>query len=181
VRRGRLFSIIWATVLAFFCQPAIGAPAETLEYAVKATFIYKFPGFVEWPATSFESASSPVAICVLGDDPVAGLIDQVAAGQQVGDRAIAVKHLQTFDRDSGCQILYVAAGTAATGAINAARDEPVLTITDSASPEATGTIVTFVVEDNRVRFDINDAAAAQSGLTISSKLLSLARAVRTRP
>ncbi|HEY4265044.1 MAG TPA: YfiR family protein [Micropepsaceae bacterium] len=158
----------------------MAAPAETLEYAVKATFVYKFAGFVDWPATSFESPSSPVTICVLGSDPVAALIDQAAAGRQVGDRTVAVKYLQIFVRDSGCNILYVAANMPGDAA-NAARGAPVLTVGASPRAEAGGTIVTFVVQDNRVRFDIDDAAAAENGLAISSKLLSLARAVRPRP
>lgn len=180
MRRGRILSVIWAAALALACRPAMAAPAETLEYAVKATFVYKFAGFVDWPPASFGSPMSPVTICVLGSDPVATLIDQAAAGQQVGERAVAVTHLQMFDRNSGCHILYVAANIAAADAVNAARGEPVLTVVNSARAGAVGSIVTFVVQDNRVQFDIDDAAAAESGLAISSKLLSLARAVRPR-
>jgi hypothetical protein len=185
VTRGRIFSAVWIAALVLSALALDGpladaAPAQTLEFPVKATFIYKFAGFVDWPAASFESASSPVTICVLGSDPVAVLIDQAAAGQQVGERAIAVKHLQTFSRDSGCHILYVGANFPAADAVNAARGMAVLTIADSARGETVGSIVTFVVQDNRVRFDIDDAAAAQNGLAISSKLLSLARAVRPR-
>jgi hypothetical protein len=41
-------------------------------------------------------------------------------------------------------------------------------------------IINFVVKDNRVRFDVDDEAAAQSGLTISSKLLGFALNVKPR-
>lgn len=167
-------------VLAF-ALPAEAGPADSLEYAVKATFLYKFAGFVDWPAAAFESASSPVSVCVLGSDPVAVLIDHAAAGQQVAERPVVVRHLQTLTGESGCHILYVAANMPAAAAQNAMRGMPVLTVTDSAGAASARGIVTFVVQDNRVRFDIDDAAAAENGLTISSKLLSLARVVRPRP
>lgn len=181
VRHGRILSAVCIAVLALASRLAAAAPAESLEYAVKATFLYKFAGFVEWPAAAFESASSPVTICVLGSDPVALLIDHAAAGQQIGERTVVVRHLQTLAGVSGCQILYVATSAPAAEAQNAMRGMPVLTVTDSGGIASARSVVTFVVQDNRVRFDIDDAAAAENGLTISSKLLSLARVVRPRP
>jgi hypothetical protein len=178
--RGGLLSGICLGVLALV-QPIAAAPSESLEYAVKATFIYKFAGFVAWPAAAFESAGSPVTICVLGSDPVALLIDHAAIGQSAGDRSLAVRHLEGPAGPTGCHILYVAANIPAAEAENLVKGMPVLTVSDSANAGARGSIVSFVVQDNRVRFDIDDAAAAQNGLTISSKLLSLARAVRPRP
>ena len=169
-----LFSVICQAVLAF-AVPVAAAPTESLEYAVKATFLYKFAGFVEWPAAAFESASSPFTICVLGSDPVALLIDHAAAGQRVGERSIEVRHLQALAADSRCQILYVATSVPAAEAQNATRGMSVLTVTDSGGIASARSVVTFTIQDNRVRFDIDDAAAAENGLTISSKLLSLAR------
>jgi hypothetical protein len=182
LRRRRIFSAVCIAVLALALRPATAAPAESLEYALKATFLYKFAGFVDWPPAAFESPASPVTLCVLGNDPVAALIDQAAAGQQLSERAIAVRHLQTLARDSGCHILYVAGnGPAGADMANIVRGTPVLTVSDSARNTETRSIIRFVVQDNRVRFDIDDAAAAENGLAISSKLLSLARAVRPRP
>ena len=165
-------------------QPdASAASAPSLEYAVKATFLYKFIPFVQWPAGGFETADSPVTICVFGNDGVSALIDDAVANQRIEQRALSVRHLDAVRRDAGCNILYVATANpdAAAQAIASVRGAPVLTVTDGArAPAATG-IVNFQVVGNRVGFDIDDATAAQNGLTISSKLLSLARQVRTRP
>jgi hypothetical protein len=193
VRRARILSAVCFAALALILAPALAAagqaspapaavPAASLEYAVKATFLYKFAAFVNWPTTSFETPASPVTLCVLGNDPVAALIDQAAAGQLIAERGIAVKHLQSLGSDSGCHVLYVAVDAAPLDTLSAIRGMPVLTVTDTrrgAPPP--GSIVSFFVQDNRVRFDIDDAAAAQNGLVISSKLLSLARTVRPRP
>jgi hypothetical protein len=51
-------------------------------------------------------------------------------------------------------------------------------VTD-ALPSGTG-MINFVIKDNRVRFTVDDEAAAQNGLAISSKLLGVALAVKPR-
>jgi hypothetical protein len=165
-------------VSAFLSRSIDAAEPASLEYAVKATFIYKFTPFVEWPPTAFGSPESPLIVCVAGNDPVSQLIDEAANGQRDGGRPIAVRHLTMVARDSQCHVLY-ATGTPAQSAADAfaaVRGNPVLTVTDSASGPARA-MITFVVENNRVRFDIDDRAAAEAGLVISSKLLSLARSV----
>ncbi len=179
---GRIASASIAAVLAFAVRASDAAPADSLEYAVKATFVYKFAAFVDWPPAAFGASASPFELCVVGNDPVAQIIDSVAAGQIAGDRPVTVRHLAAVARDSGCHILYVAFnGLPAEEALDAVRSAPVLTITDSVHGGPAHGIISFVVQANRVRFDIDDAAAAESGLSISSKLLSLARAVRPRP
>jgi len=163
-------ALLLAHLLAF---SGTAAPAaDTLEYGVKATFLYKFAPFVEWPAGVFASPESPITICVAGADPFGPALDQVAARQRVGGRPLAVKHLASVARDSGCQIAYLGGAEA-----QALRGEPVLTVTDSAADSAHG-IVNFVIQEGRVRFTIDNAAAEESHIAISSKLLNLAIAAR---
>src|ERR1700704_5980613 len=54
-----------------------------LEYQVKAAFLLNFTKFVEWPASAFASADSPIAICVWGDDPFGKILDQIVAEEVV--------------------------------------------------------------------------------------------------
>lgn len=166
-------------VLALSCIAA-AARDESLEYAVKATFVYKFASFVDWPANAFESPTSPVVLCVMGEDPVARLIDRAASGQRAGERPIVVRHVAAVTRDSGCHEVY--AGVAAAqrlAVLEALRGAAVLTVSDGALNSGGG-MIGFVVQDNRVRFDIDAGTAAASGLTIRSQLLDLARNVRPR-
>jgi hypothetical protein len=97
-----------------------------------------------------------------------------------GDRSIAVRHLPASDPPASCQVIFVgnADAAAAEGALGAMKGKPVVTVTDS-GVKAHG-VISFLIEANHVRFDIDDAAAAQGGLVISSKLLGLARAVKQR-
>ena len=47
-----------------FAPGAANAGEASLEYAVKANFLYKFGPFVDWPATAFATPSSPFTICL---------------------------------------------------------------------------------------------------------------------
>ncbi|MGH6971763.1 MAG: YfiR family protein, partial [Caulobacteraceae bacterium] len=60
--------VLAALGLALAPLPATAQP-PSLEYAVKATFLYKFGPFVAWPTATFASPRSPFAVCVFGEDP----------------------------------------------------------------------------------------------------------------
>ena len=168
--------------LVLLGTPAANAAEDgALEYAVKATYLYKFIPFVEWPPSA-AAPSSSVHLCVLGNDPVGDMVDRAAAGLRVDDRTIVVRHLRAIDRHSGCHILYVTGSEtqSVAQALASVRGTPVLTVTDAAQEQRVKGIINFVVRDDRVRFEIDNEAAAENGLVISSKLLSLAVYVRPR-
>ena len=156
---------------------------EAFERAVKATFVYKFEPFVTWPDRAFSSSGSPFNICVLGDDAFGDLVDRAAGGQQAGNRPIKVLRLRSVSPDDHCQVLYLATGDPqlAHQFLTAVDRDPVLTVTDSVSDGAAKGMINFAIADNRVRFEIDAEAATRSGLTISSKLLSLALPARHGP
>lgn len=180
----RACSLPGMTLLALLGSACVQSAyaAGSLEFAVKAAFIYKFASYVDWPTSSFTSPTSPFLICAIGDDRVSALMDQAAAGQQVNTHPITVKHLQHATPDSGCDVAYVASADrqAVASNLEVLRKAPVLTITDAdQTPDAIG-IIAFTVRDNHVRFNIDDELASTDGLVISSKLLSLANSVKPR-
>jgi hypothetical protein len=158
-----------------------GAPTVT-EYSVKAAYLSKFGAFVDWPPNAFNSPNSPIVICVAGEDPFGPVLDQTVGGQRIGSRPIEVKRLERVERNQGCQILYLGSSRrqSAAEALKAVRGAPVLTVTDGKRNGPPG-IIQFAVTGNHVRFSIDPEAAARCGLTISSKLLSVAMSVRNRP
>jgi hypothetical protein len=163
--------------LGLACWSAPARP-DSLEYAVKAAYLTKFVPFIEWPDTAFASPTSPITICVLGDDPFAGKLEQVAGTARSGERGILVRHPAAAD--ASCQVVFLGAPDSPTtdAVLQELKGKPVVTVTDS-SVKARG-VISFVLADNHVRFDIDDGAAAQDGIKISSKLLGLAHAVHQR-
>jgi hypothetical protein len=171
-----------ALCMALATGPAAGAENESLEYAVKAAYLSKFGLYVEWPNAAFSSPSSALNLCVAGEDPFGAALDKAVADQRIGNRAITVRRLKTVGRESGCHILYIGGSDArhAGQVIDAVRGSGVLTVSDTRGTAAARAIINFVTKDNRVRFDIDEEAAAQNGLAISSKLLDLALNVKRR-
>jgi hypothetical protein len=154
---------------------------QSLEYPVKAAFLYKFGPFVEWPASAFDGPSGPFYLCIAGDDPFGAVMDQAVAGQHVGRHPVTVRRLSRAERAGPvCHVLYAAGSKAQppTQILAAVQGEPVLTVTDAAHGDGSRGMVSFVLQNSRVRFEIDARAAQQNGLSISSKLLSLAVNVR---
>jgi YfiR/HmsC-like len=147
--------------------------ADELEYAVKATYLSKFAPFVTWPSSAPQKGTFD--LCLSGSDEVTKLAPEATEGQSVNGKPIAIRALGPGQSADGCEILYVAASPAAAQMLDAVRKKPVLTITDAAAGRG---IIAFVVVQRHVRFDIDNGLAAEAGLSISSKLLSLANAVR---
>jgi hypothetical protein len=154
-----------------------------LEYAVKTAFIYKFIPYVDWPDAASAPPTAPLTLCVVGDDPISALLDQASEGQHVDARPVVVRHLPAVSRDAPCRVIYIAETDPKVMAsdLAALRGAPVLTITDADRMPAAVGIIGFTIRDGHVRFDVDDAAAAANGLTISSKLLGLAYSVKHRP
>jgi hypothetical protein len=161
-------------VVALAAAAAPARAAEPIEYSVKAAYLAKFAFYIDWPPAAFTGATSPIVLCVVGDDPFGNVLDEAVTGQTVQGRALAVKRIKTLTRESGCHIAYV---NGESTRIDLVKGSPVLVVTDTQGGNG---MINFVLRDNRVRFTVDDDTAAQHGLAISSKLLSVALAVKPR-
>ena len=153
---------------------------QSLELSVKAAFLPKFARYVEWPPAQL-AAGTPLQLCIIGSDPFGSAIDQAAAGERAGQHAVAVRRLATTAQASGCHIAFLR-GTAAQSTASmlaALRPLSVLTVTDFRSGPQRG-MIHFALAGNRVGFHVDEAVAARSKLTISSRLLALALSVKQR-
>ena len=113
-------------------------------------------------------------ICLVGGDPFGRLLDEAARGQQIDGHPLQVRRLNAATEAAGCHVAYVHGGLAP-----ALEGRPVLTVTD-ARGGAPGGMIHFVIHQGRVRFTIDEALAARSGVGISSRLLGIALSVRQR-
>ena len=171
MRRRLLLSL--ALVIA---ATTVVRPQDTsLEYRVKAAYLYNFVKFVEWPASA---AAGPLTICVTGRNPFGPALADTVRGESVDGRPLAVRAVT--EPDAQCQVLFVPRDTAAAAALQAARGMPVLTVGEAPGFLSQGGVINFVIEGGKVRFDINQDAAMRAELKISSRLLRLARTTDTR-
>jgi hypothetical protein len=158
---------------ALFCQEA-NAP---LEYQVKAAFLLNFTKFIEWPPAAFRQPDSPVSICVLGGDPFGSALDQIVSGEVVNGRKVVTQRIKNVPPPQTCQALFVSRLEKDAGKILPGLGSGVLTVGEGENFIRDGGMIAFVIENRRVRFEINQAVAENSGLKLSSKLLSVAKVV----
>jgi hypothetical protein len=171
-----------ALVSLIFLAGGREAPAQenaTGEYQVKAAFLYHFSQFVEWPEGTFKEANSPIIYCTLGEDPFRGALDLSLSGKTVGVRALQVQHLKQPQEIRGCQILFIGAGQQKLVPSLRTRFQgnPVLTVGESEHFVQDGGMIGFLLEENKIRFEINLDVAEHAKLKLSSRLLGLAKRV----
>lgn len=180
-RRARVASWLWACLLCV-CGAihAVDAPATTApkEYVVKAAFLFNFSKFVEWPQTAFARPEEPLRIGVLGVDPFGAALDQLVRGEHVRGRPITVQRARRVEDLAGCHVLFVSRSESGSVAhtLEQVRGQSMLTVSDVPGFVDAGGGIEFRIENNRVRFLINQPDTLARGLKLSAQLLSLAMA-----
>jgi len=176
-------ALLRATVAAaLLLVPAahLGAQAaRPSEYQVKAVFLFNFAQFVDWPPEALPDADTPLVIGVLGEDPFGGLLDQTVGGERLGGRPFQVRRYQSVDEVKACHILFISRseGDRPEAILAGLKRRPILTVSDADAFAKHGGMIRFVTDQNRIRLQINLAAAEAGHLRISSKLLRVAEIV----
>jgi len=179
VKRGSRFPATWLLAVFWLAAGSGLAARESVPsaYAVKAAFLFNFGKFVSWPESDFANKSAPLVFGVLGDNPFHGDLKNMIAGKSIEGHPLVFQSLQAPAAVRNCNILFISesAQKDAPAILAALRGADVLTVTENLPHFAgSGFAINFVMVDDHIRFEINQPAAARTGLTISSKLLALA-------
>lgn len=150
------------------------------EYQIKAAFIYNFARFVDWPTQAFTDASAPMVIGVLGKNVFKNDLAQIIAGKIIRGHALEFRTFDSVADVEHCQVLFISDSEKShlSKIISRLGNASILTVGESDDFIENGGMIDLRIVDDKVRFDINNSAAKSAGLTISSKLLSLALSVR---
>jgi hypothetical protein len=170
-----------AAACAFFAIPVLRAqnPRPT-DYQVKATYLYNFGRFIEWPGKVAAAQGSSFTVCVLGQDPFGPSLDATLAGETIGGKTVVAKRISSAEESGDCQILFLSlTDDSRLNKIIADLDKKaVLTVSDMSQFVKRGGMIQFVLEGKKVRFEVNLTATQHAGLTLSSELLKVATAVK---
>jgi hypothetical protein len=150
---------------------------------VKAAFLFHFAQFVDWPAETFKDASSPLTYCTEGEDPFRGALEASLSGKMINGRAARVVHIKQGEEIVGCQVLFVGLSQKrlVSATVESVGASPILTVGETENFAKEGGMIGFLLEENKVRFEINLEAAERAKLKISARLLALAKKVMGGP
>ncbi|MDW8290641.1 MAG: YfiR family protein [Armatimonadota bacterium] len=151
------------------------------EIEVKAAFLYHFTSYIEWPPKAFDSPTAPVVIGVLGRSAILDALREAVRGKSAQGRAIVVRQVQTAQEMRQCHILFIPASESRSlpRVLEELDSAPVLVVGEAEGFAQRGGMVNFFLEQSKVRFEVNPDAAKRASLNISSKLLRLARVVKS--
>ena len=156
----------------FMCQ----AQSPPSEYQIKAAFIYNFARFVEWPTQTFAAANSPMIVGVLGKNDFGDNLAQIINGKEIRGHPLQFEEFKSVADATHCQVLFISKSEKSDfpKIISQLQGASILTVSETDNFINAGGMINLVIVEDKVRFQINNDAAKKAGLTISSKLLSLA-------
>jgi hypothetical protein len=162
-----------ACLLACAVSPAVRAQTAHSEDSVKAAYIYRFTGYVDWPEDTL--AGHPFLIDVYEDPGLAAALKRLLPGHPINKQPAEVREVSRVQDLGDAQILYVGPGHADfLRAVTAHQGGSMLIVSDDEQGLDLGSVFNFVTVDNRVRFEVSLTAADRVGVKISSELLSVA-------
>jgi hypothetical protein len=154
---------------------------------LKAAYLYNFGLYTVWPAKAWESTRDYFVIGVLGSDALVPLLNQVYATKTLQGKKILVKHFANPAKYTPCQILFITeepgpgrkdtAEERLSAVLKRAQEGHVLLVGESEGMVLKGAMLSFFIEDNRMKFEVNPARAHEAGLQLSSKLLRIGKIV----
>jgi hypothetical protein len=169
--------------------------AKPTEYQVKAAYLANFAKFVEWPGgasappaaaaaqgNAAGQADEPFAICVLGQDPFGPALEAALSGETVGRHPLVPRRVTNGKEAAACRVVFFGGDDHDLRKdLTALEKSAVLTVGDQPEFLKRGGMIQFVLDGNRVRFEVNLTAAKKVGLNLSSELLKVAAVVRRLP
>ncbi len=144
----------------------------------KSLFTVNFIRYIGWPD---EAKQGDFVIGVVQNSMLANEIKNQVAGKKFGFQEIIVKEFKSINDIADCQILYVSASvnySKNASELSSKVGTHTLIISENDGAISKGSVINFVIIDNLLKFEVSPSNAQNSGLTLSSALVSMKNAIR---
>lgn len=148
-----------------------GAAAQTSSYGeLQAAYLYNFAKYIKWPAEPEE-----FVIGVFGDEDMMKIFQKTLKEKKVGGKGIKLKKMNKGEESLECHIVYLSeSNSKELGMLKEIiRDKSILIVTEKDMIKK-GASISFVVEDEQLKFKLKKSALFETGLVPSEGLLKLA-------
>ncbi|HVN93675.1 MAG TPA: YfiR family protein [Terracidiphilus sp.] len=178
LRRAAGVAFALVSVLPFLlCANLLAGQSRPSEYSVKAAYLLNFGKFMRL-SQGAQPGSNDFNICVVGEDPFGGSLDEITAGEKIDGRAVRVIRMEKPDA-RGCAIAYLGMSEQKRmdQDLAAFRDSDTLTVSDAPDFLKHGGMIQFQLQSDHVRFAVNLDPVRRTHLVLSSELLRVAASV----
>ena len=171
----RLTILAWLVVAA----PCYADAAARSDHDSQAMYLVNFAKFTEWPDAAFTDAAAPIVIGIAGDEVLRYTVDNVLRGKTFHGRRLKTQNVKNAKDAANVHLIFIGglAGSRAVEFLKAVGSLPVLTVGDVDGFCAQGGMIGFLLENNRLRFEIRFDATEQAGIRVSSRMLTLAKTI----
>jgi hypothetical protein len=165
--------ILCCSLLALGAMLHVNVQAQTTDYRFHSVFIYNFTKYIQWPAAH---QSGDFVIGVLGNSAISSELEKMAANKTVGAQKIVVKKFKSLAEAADCHILFLPSmGNYNFDDVQTKfKGKPTLLITERTGLAQKGSGINFIMQDNKWKFELNEAATQSAGLKVSKELSKLA-------
>jgi len=184
LRRALIGGLAGAVLLcAAWISPARAQANPSVEYQVKAAFLLNFAKFIDWPESAFRDPKAPITVCIFGHDPFGSALDEIVRGKNINNRELLARRINDLPELKTCQLIFVSEKEEKRlpEILNSEKSASALVVGEGEDFAERGGSVQLFLENNRMRFAVNVDAIQRSRLTVSSKLLALAKIVHDKP
>ncbi len=175
-KKGILLSLFFLAALVSLSKLSF-AQDNSIEYKIKAGYLYNFTKFISWP----ENESETFNLCIIGKDPFGSIIDPIEK-RTVKNKPIRLYRLKSIAEAKYCHIIYFGGSNqhlskidlALSGILTVGSIENSLTVGETKKFSQAGGMFAFFLKEGKVKLLINQQALKKSNLEVSAKLMEIA-------
>jgi len=165
-------------IIVIFSYPQEGFSETDLQ--VKAVILGRIPSFVQWPSNLLEPENSEYFhICLIGKTAFGTMLDTVYKERTIKKKKAQIHYLENLDELTTCNLLYISESEKRniSQIVALAQQLSILTIGETEGFENKGVIIKYYFKNRKIKFVVNTKSAKESGLKISSQLLTMAKII----
>jgi len=144
---------------------------------LKAVFLERFTRFIEWPVQSTLHQETTFNVCVINDTDFAKTLKNIYANKTIKNRPVNVINILENSNKKRCSLLYIGNSEHVSNLVSEAKKYHILTVSHNETFGSEGVMINFYLDQQRMRYEINNHSAKESDLSISYLLLKSARLI----
>ncbi|GHM98690.1 hypothetical protein WSM22_01800 [Cytophagales bacterium WSM2-2] len=142
-------------------------------HEIYSMMVFNFVKYVQWPAND---ASKEFVIGVVGNNDMFNTLTTWYGGKPKGAKTYVIKKFKDASELTDCQVVFIdRTKSGEFDAINAkVKGKGTLVVTDRNGLGSKGSCINFKTVDEKLKFELNQAAIEASNLKVASTLTSMA-------
>jgi len=149
----------------------LSAQAQTTNHAAYSLFVVSFTKYASWP-----QSNNDFKITVLGKSKIYDELMKMTANKSVNGQPYKVTQVESVNDLGDSQIIFIPDGKSSNldDVMKATTGKAVMVVTEREGLVRKGAGLSFLVIDNKLRFDINNSELEKRNVKVSGNLVSIA-------